>query len=353
MTTHIRRFGALWLAVLLILALTAPAAQARATRDGADEPGPESESAAGVAPAMPQGDYAGDEMLDAEVIAELDSELAEYLIGTGEPIDVPEGARSILIVGLDARPGETRSRSDTIIVLTVDTRSGAIRMTSFLRDTYVAIPGHGSNRINTAWVFGGFDLLRDTLIQNFGLTVDQYVAVDLTLMTDVFEQLGGLTLDIVSEKQLSAINGVIDGYNYQFGLEANSDFLTETGQQHLNGKQVQAYARYRRGESDIQRSERQREVLWKAFLKLRDMSLISLTRLAGTVVSRLDTNLSLSDIISLIPVMFSLRDARFEQLCLPHTGEYQSRTVSGMAVLVPDLAASQRRLASFIGGGDE
>ena len=350
MTTHIRRFGALWLAVLLILALTAPAAQARATRDGADEPGPESESAAGVAPAMPQGDYAGDEMLDAEVIAELDSELAEYLIGTGEPIDVPEGARSILIVGLDARPGETRSRSDTIIVLTVDTRSGAIRMTSFLRDTYVAIPGHGSNRINTAWVFGGFDLLRDTLKQNFGLTVDQYVAVDLTLMTDVFEQLGGLTLDIVSEKQLSAINGVIDGYNYQFGLEANSDFLTETGRQHLNGKQVQAYARYRKIDSDFKRTERQREVLEKVFEKLQGLSVIELSRLASFAMERLSTSLSLSDIISLIPVMLRMNDASFDQLSLPYEGEYQSKTVRGMSVLVPNLKASQARLAAFING---
>ena len=332
--------------ILCLILAMGPAALA-APNDGASEPA----APPAVAPSQPAEDYRPDGMLDGDVIEQLDEELSAYLIGTGEPIAVDKDLRNILLVGLDARPGETRSRSDTVIVLTIDTRQGAIRMTSFLRDMYVSIPGHGHNRINTAWVYGGFPLLRDTIEENFGLRVDEYVAVDLTLLTEIFDQLGGLTLDIVSEKQLSAINGVIDGYNYQFGLEANSDFLTHTGVQQLNGKQVQAYARYRRGESDFQRSERQREVLWKAFGKLKDMSLAGLSHLAGTIISRLDTSLTLSDVIALIPTMLSLRDAAFEQLQLPYDGEYQATTVSGMDVLVPSLSASQIRLERFINGG--
>ena len=298
---------------------------------------------------MPDDEYVNDGMLDAEMIAQLDAEVADYLIGTGELIETVEGIRNILLVGVDARPGETSSRSDTIIVLTLD-GSGGIRLTSFLRDMYVSIPGHGNNRINTAWVFGGFALLRQTLIDNFGLTVDEYVCVDLTLLTEMIDEIGGLTLTVTSEKQLAAINGVIDGYNYQFHLEANSDFLTHTGEQLMNGKQAQAYARYRRGESDFERTQRQREVLQKVFDKIKGLSVIELSRLAGVAMKKMETNISLSGIISLIPVLYSMKDTAITGMSLPAAGEYQDKTVSGMMVLVPDLAAAQRRLEGFING---
>ena len=303
-------------------------------------------------PAMPEDDfgYDYDDMLDEAMIAQLDEEVRDYLIGTGELIDTVEGVRNILLVGLDARPGETKSRSDTMMILTIDGNSNQIRLTSLLRDMYVSIPGHGNNRINTAWVYGEFELLRDTIANNFGLRVDEYVAVDLTLLTDLVDQIGGLTLTVHSQKELSAINGVIDGYNYQFHLKANSDFLTELGEQHMNGKQVQAYARYRRIDSDFKRTERQREVLELIFEKLQGMSLVELSKLAAFSMDRLSTNLSLSDIISLIPIMFNMKDASFQQLSLPYDGEYQSKTVSGMSVLVPDLRAAQTRLSAFING---
>ena len=304
------------------------------------------------APAMPDdGGYTGiNDMLDADMIAQLDEEVRDYLIGTGELIDTVNGIRNILLVGLDARPGETRSRSDTMVILTVDGNKNEIRLTSLLRDLYVSIPGHGNNRINTAWLYGGFDTLRATIAENFGLKIDEYVAVDLTLLTDLIDQIGGLTLTVSTKSQLNAINGVIDGYNYQFHLTPNSDFLTELGEQHMNGKQVQAYARYRRIDSDFQRTERQREVLEKIFDKLQTLSLTELSKLAMYAVQRLETNLTLSDIISLIPVMYNMKDASFEQLSLPYAGEYQDKTVSGMAVLVPDLQKAQQRLAAFVNG---
>ena len=338
----------LCLGLLLMNAALGGTQSGSSQSDGAEDTA--AGSSAPVAPAMPDDEFSYQGALDAEMIAQLDSEVADYLIGTGELIDTVDGIRNILLVGLDARPGEGRSRSDTIIVLTVDGNKNEIRMTSFLRDSYVTLPGRGNNRINAAWVYGGFDLLKETLEYNYGLTVDEYVAVDLTLLTDMLDELGGLTLTVVSEKQLAAINGVIDGYNYQFHLEANSDFLTHTGEQHMNGKQAQAYARYRRGESDFQRTQRQREVLWLVFEKLRDMSIIELSRLASMAMERMDTNLTLSDIISLIPIMYNMYDASFDQLYLPYEGEYQSKTISGMAVIVPNLEAARRRLEAFING---
>ena len=107
-----------------------------------------------AAPAEPEDDYLIDDMLDADTIARLDEEVRDYLIGTGELMDSVEGVRNILLVGVDARPGETKSRSDTIIILTIDGNNNVIKMTSLLRDLYVSIPDHGNNRINVAWVYG-------------------------------------------------------------------------------------------------------------------------------------------------------------------------------------------------------
>ena len=303
-----------------------------------------------AAPAEPEDDYLIDDMLDADTIARLDEEVRDYLIGTGELMDSVEGVRNILLVGVDARPGETKSRSDTIIILTIDGNNNVIKMTSLLRDLYVSIPDHGNNRINVAWVYGEFDLLRQTIRENFGLDVTEYVEVDLTLLVDLIDQIGGLTLNVGSEKQRKAINGVIDAYNYQFREPNNDGLVTSLGEQAMNGKQVMAYARYRKIDSDFKRSERQREVLSKIFDKIKGMSLIELTRLAAYAVDRVETNLSLNDIVSLIPVMYGMKDAPIEQLTLPYEGEYQSRTVSGMAVLVPNLSAAQTRLEAFIYG---
>ena len=339
-----KRLFSLFVILALILVQAAPALALGAPANPA--------APSNAAPSMPEDggyDYNGG-LLSEEMIAQLDEEVRDYLIGTGEMISTVDGIRHILLVGVDARPGETRSRSDTMVILTLDGNKNEIRLTSILRDMYVAIPGHGNNRINAAWAYGGFDALRATIRDNLGLTVDDYVAVDLTLLTDLIDEIGGLTLTVSSKAQLKAINGVIDGYNYQFHLTPNSDFLTELGEQHMNGKQAQAYARYRKIDSDIARAERQREVLHKIFDKLQTLSLVELSHLAMTAISRVETNLSLGDVISLIPVMFSMKDASFKQLSLPYEGEYQAKTISGMAVFAPDLRAAQKRLADFVNG---
>ena len=348
-----------FLSMLLVLLLIPAAALASAPVNPMSTRPPEQYSAAEptvdpdivTAPAIPDdGGYDYDDMLDEAMIAQLDEEVRDYLIGTGELINTVNGIRNILLVGLDARPGETRSRSDTMIILTLDGNKNEIKMTSLLRDMYVSIPGRSNNRINTAWVYGGFELLRETIQTNLGLQVDEYVAVDMELLTDLVDQIGGLTLTVSSNKQMNAINGVIDAYNYQFHQKANSDHITSLGEQHMNGKQVQAYARYRKIDSDFHRTQRQREVLEKIFEKLQDMSLTELSSLAVFAIDRVGTNLTLSDIISLIPVMYNMKDAEIEQLFLPYEGEYQSKTISGMAVLVPNLQAAQARLSAFING---
>ena len=311
---------------------------------------PTAEPEQNAAPALPDSEFVEDELLSEEIVALLDAEAMEYLNGDGEAIETVKGIRNILLVGVDARPGETRSRSDTMIIVTLDGNRNEIRMTSLMRDMYVSIPGKGNNRINAAWVYGGADLLMATIEENFGLKIDEYVAVDLRVLIDVIDALGGLTLTVKDTKQLSAINGVIDAYNYQFKEKTNDGLLKKTGTQHMNGKQVQAYARYRRGESDVQRTARQREVLTLLFDKLQGKSIFELTNIAFKVMDRIDTNLSFSEIVSLVPVAFGMKDADFEQMTIPYNAKYENKTVKGMAVIVPDISSCRKAMDAFING---
>ncbi|MBQ1256496.1 MAG: LCP family protein, partial [Clostridia bacterium] len=179
-----------------------------------------------------------------------------------EAMDTLDGMQNILLLGVDSRSDKIEGRTDTMILLTVDPKNKTIKMTSFLRDLYVEIPGRKNNRLNAAYVFGGFDLLARTFEKNFGIKPDAYVAVNLSGLATIIDELGGLYID-VDKNKIDRINAVIYHYNEQvLGLTNLKDgYLTKGGYQLLNGKQAEAWARYRHTEIDYQRSQRQRQLI--------------------------------------------------------------------------------------------
>ena len=263
-------------------------------------------------------------------------------------LDIQGDYRHILLVGLDARPGEDTGRSDVMILLTLDGEHGALKMTSFLRDLYVPIEGHGENRLNSAWVFGGPELLLDTLEKNFGLRVENYVAVDFALMVDLVDMAGGLEIDITSREQMALINEKVRDTNEELGLNRDYGLLTETGRQALDGRQVLAYVRYRKTESDFSRTQRQRQVIDLLMAKAGDLSLLEMARMAAAILSRMRTNLTVSDVLGMVPTALKLRSLQLQQLRIPLDGAYASRVIDGMDVLVPDLEKARSSLEGFI-----
>lgn len=103
---------------------------------------------------------------------------------------------NILLIGQDARSGETRARSDSMILLTFDTDKKTVTMTSFLRDLYVKIPGYQDNKLNAAYAFGGMPLLNKTLEVNFGVQVDGNVEVNFSRFAEVIDLLGGVDMEL-------------------------------------------------------------------------------------------------------------------------------------------------------------
>lgn len=259
--------------------------------------------------------------------------------------------RHLLLIGIDARPGETTGRSDTTIIVTLDPDGNVIKLTSIMRDLYVEIPGRKNNRINATYVFGGPELLMETIELNFGVHIDHYIAVNFSMLGKLIDSIGGLTLTVENEYYMRRINAVIKQDNRVLGIDRNDQLLTEPGEQLMTGKQAQAYARYRYGtaDGDFGRTVRQREIITKIFEKLNQMTAIELM---GLVVDNFDnvyTNLSVSDLASYAPVLISMKDAEIQEMRLPIDGGYQSKTIAGMSVLVPNREKNMQALLEFLG----
>lgn len=259
--------------------------------------------------------------------------------------------RHLLLIGIDARPGETTGRSDTMIIVTLDPDGNVIKLTSIMRDLYVEIPGRKNNRINATYVFGGPELLMETIELNFGVHIDHYIAVNFSMLGKLIDSIGGLTLTVENEYYMRRINAVIKQDNRVLGIDRNDQLLTEPGEQLMTGKQAQAYARYRYGtaDGDFGRTVRQREIITKIFEKLNQMTAIELM---GLVVDNFDnvyTNLSVSDLASYAPVLISMKDAEIQEMRLPIDDGYQSKTIAGMSVLVPNREKNMQALLEFLG----
>ena len=191
--------------------------------------------------------------LSTELQTTNDSKPTESMTMTTEaavPTTLPSyEARRVhfLLVGRDAHgPGEN-GRSDSMILCSVDTGAKRVTLISFLRDIYLRIPGHGSNRLNAAYSWGGAELLKQTLQENFGVTADVTLEIDFEGFQNVIDQLGGVDIDLTDEEADHLNNG--HGWSLHAGVN------------HLDGQQALAYSRIRYLDSDFYRTERQRNVL--------------------------------------------------------------------------------------------
>ena len=161
----------------------------------------------------------------------------------GEPVH-------ILLVGVDGRTEEGRNRSDAILLCSFVPGSGRVVMTSFLRDLYIPIPGHGSNRLNAAYAIGGRQLLRETLQTRFGLELQGSVELDFEGFPRLIDALGGVELELRAD-EAEHINRSCPG-----------SALTH-GKRKLNGEQALCFARIRTldADGDFSRTLRQQAIL--------------------------------------------------------------------------------------------
>lgn len=243
------------------------------------------------------------------------------------------GARNILLIGSDSREGEA-GRADTIMVLQLDGPSKQPKLLSFMRDTLVTIPGYGENKINAAYAFGGADLVRQTLAENFGLETNYYAKVDFRSFEKVIDTLFPSGVAINAEKDMSK----------------NLEVAIKQGQQQMNGLELLQYARFRMDEEgDFGRVRRQQQVMDAIFSEMKNpLAILKLPYATGKVLGYASTNLPMS---FLLKNTFSIaRGARgVDSLTVPVADSWQyGSSASAGSVLVVNLETNQQAIRNFL-----
>ncbi|MBQ9907455.1 MAG: LCP family protein [Oscillospiraceae bacterium] len=255
----------------------------------------------------------------------------------------PDAAvRNVLLIGTDNREDE-RGRADTVILLSFSKHNHTVTMTSLMRDSYVNIPNHGTDKLNAAYAYGGATLLMDTITSNFGIPVDDYICVNFRAFVHIADAVGGLKVEI-SDREAEAINVILESeVNGIMGDDPKDDFLPSGGTFLLNGKQALAYARIRYvGNADFERTERQRTVLDLMLGKLKHLSPTAVPKILMKAVPELKTNMTTGELYLLsLQTPVKLIGYDMQKLRLPADGTYSDQTApDGQMVLAVDFDAN-------------
>ena len=254
--------------------------------------------------------------------------------------------KSILLIGQDKQGDQTRQRSDSMILATLDKDQGTISLTSFMRDLYVAIPGYSSTRINAAYAYGGMELLDETLEENFGVQIDGNVEVDFEVFKVLVDKVGGIDLEL-TQAEADYICGRDQSVLYPQPLRTDWDL--QEGVNHLDGEQALIHARNRSiGNSDYRRTERQQDVLKAAFAKIKDLNVLEIGGLVKDVLPLVTTDLFLWDMTGYAMDVMSIGTDEIQSYRIPEDGSYTPQTIDGMQVLVPNLEQNREYLQQIL-----
>lgn len=291
--------------LLLLLAVMLPGCKA-------SEMAAETEGTAGLITEAPETET---EPAETERIA---TELAE-------PKWEGDYIKNILIVGQASRGGEEAKLADSIILVTLNPQNKTITLTSFLRDSFVTIPSYagrlcgGQHRINIIYhlgcrwngAYGGMEMMDKCLEENFSVHVDHNIEIDFRSFRHIIDAIGGIDL-IISEQER----------DYLLEDKTGQNSYVIAGKNHLNGYTALCYARMRKPDSDVQRTQRQRKVISAILHQIRKLKIHDLARLAGTVSQMVMTDMSPGEMTELIAMgipMLKELDIRTAQCPAPDT----------------------------------
>jgi LCP family protein required for cell wall assembly len=254
--------------------------------------------------------------------------------------------RNILLIGSDTRSADEHGRTDSMILLSINSETKEIVMTSFMRDMYVNIRGLTTDgegidtwgKMNAAYVYGGAELLMDTIEYNFDIQVDDYVYIDFYSFVDIVDAIGGITVKITDE-EAEGMKAPMAEQNKIMNKEKGSDYLTHGGKLNLNGNQALAYARLRYvGNADFERTSRQREVISKIIEKVKSGGPLMMLDFAGTAAESLRSNMSQWELFTLsYKVLFSMK-YKIVSVRIPDDDSfYYDTTNDGQSVLGVDF----------------
>lgn len=254
---------------------------------------------------------------------------------------------NIALFGIDSTDTSS-GRSDSIMVATLDPIHNKLKLTSFMRDSYVSINGYGYDKLNHAYAYGGPALSINTLNTNFGLNIADFIAVDFSSLPKIIDTFGGITLEITNE-ELKYINDYIESINSISGT--NSSNIYSAGIQHLNGVQALAYSRIRyTSGGDFERTQRQRNILTALFNEALNIPpseyLNFISDLTQYVTTSLD-NSTMLKIATKISTM-GLNGISIEQERFPIDNYSEGKMINGVYYLTFDASITKRQVMNYI-----
>ena len=259
-----------------------------------------------------------------------------------------KGYRNIALFGVDSTTGALakNTRSDTIMIASINQDTGECKLVSVYRDTYLNLSNDTYNKCNSAYAKGGPEMAISMLNMNLDMNITDFVTVGFAGLADTIDALGGVMID-VDEAEINHLNS----YQFTMAKDMKREYkeLTQTGYQRLTGLQATAYCRIRyTAGDDFKRTERQREVLMAVAEEAKKASPATLNEIANNVFNEIYTSLDLTEIVELLSDISSYNivdQAGFPNETYRTTGNIGSK---GSCVIPVDLKENVEWLHSFL-----
>ena len=257
----------------------------------------------------------------------------DYSVAEG----LDEDVMNILLLGTDSAAAVNAGRTDSMIVCSVNVKTGEVKLSSIVRDLYVQMPGMKSkNRINAANAFGGPNMAIKCVNEALNLNVTRYISVNFTAFRELVDLVGGVELELSQAEARE--------------VERKSGEKTGAGLQLLSGKQALQYCRIRKLDNNFGRNERQRKFLTSMVNKVVDTgSAEQMLNLAQTAMRYVSTNLSMADVMTLLFTV-APNMGTMQTFSCPQSGEFHYEQVNDSSVVVGNMDKVRASLHAFIYG---
>lgn len=273
-----------------------------------------------------------------------------YTEAAPAPLYAHDEVTNILLIGTDSN--SDWGRSDTLMLLSLDNIHGKIKMTSFLRDTFVSIPGYSPDKLNAAYAYGGTDLCIQTIEYNFGIGIDGYAIVNFKTFRNLIDAIGGVDVYLTQDE--------IDYINAQLAQNNQGGYIPEgttEGYVHLSGRQALWHARNRGGEvngeyfygTDWDRVDRQQRMFAGIIDGLTSLSFDEVSNMAYTVLPYVTTDLSADELAGHISNAPAYLSYSIERATFPTdywTDSYYD--YAGSVLEITNWNALRRDVATFV-----
>ena len=262
---------------------------------------------------------------------------------------------NVALFGVDSRTGilGKGSRSDTIIIASINNETKEVKLCSIYRDTYLNLTNGNYNKANSAYAFGGPDQAINMLNLNLDLNISKYVSVDFTAIANAVDALGGIEME-VNEAEYEHLNNYTVETSEVVGRTTTK--LPGPGTYNLDGIQAVSYCRirYTKGD-DFKRAERQRTVIAKIVEKAKEKAqsgdLATINKIITDMFPQVATNLKVDDVLSMTKDLLSYNIVDSSGFPFDKTtGTFGSK---GSCVVAADLVSNVEQLHTLLFGSDE